>query len=66
MTGRQHLQQAGATNSGLHMNTNDNSISSDTSESDGTYSTILYAISWILDYKFIISNNEISNTLIFF
>ena len=47
MTGRQHLQQAGATNSGLHMNTNDNSISSDTSESDGTYSTILWAISWI-------------------
>ena len=41
LTGRQHLQQAGATNSGLHMNTNDNSISSDTSESDGTYSTIL-------------------------
>ena len=37
MTGRQHLQQAGATNSGLHMNTNDNSISSDTSESDGTW-----------------------------
>ena len=35
LTGRQHLQQAGATNSGLHMNTNDNSISSDTSESDG-------------------------------
>ena len=35
LTGRQHLQQAGSSTAGLHINTNDNSISSDTSESDG-------------------------------
>ena len=35
LTGRQHLQQAGSSPAGLHLNTNDNSISSDTSESDG-------------------------------
>ena len=35
LTGRQHLQQAGSSTAGLHLTTNDNSISSDTSESDG-------------------------------
>ena len=49
MTGRQHLQQAGATNSGLHMNTNDNSISSDTSESDGIWIRLISKLVYILN-----------------
>ena len=35
LTGRQRLQQADSSTGNFHLNTNDNSLSSDTSESDG-------------------------------